>query len=105
MDRRTAVLEGTRVRLYPIFMTATTTILGLLPMAVFGESTGQGISYVSMSIAVCGGLAVSTLFTAVSVPVIYLFLDDLSNWGRGLLMVAGGRRFDPPAASAAGVEA
>jgi HAE1 family hydrophobic/amphiphilic exporter-1 len=89
VDRRTALLEGARIRLRPIFMTATTTIVGLLPMAVFGESTGEGISYVSMSIAVSGGLLVSTLFTAVAVPIAYLYLDDLSNWGRGVLVRMG----------------
>jgi HAE1 family hydrophobic/amphiphilic exporter-1 len=88
VDRRTAVLEGARIRLRPIFMTATTTIVGLLPMAVFGESTEGGISYVSMSIAVSGGLTVSTVFTAIAVPVAYLFLDDLSNFGRGVLAAA-----------------
>ena len=91
IERGAAILEGMRVRVRPIFMTATTTIVGLLPMAIFGESSGDGISYVSMSIAVAGGLTVSTLFTAVSVPVAYLLLDDLSNWGRGVVALARGQ--------------
>ena len=49
-------------------------------MAVFGESSGQGLSYVSLSITVAGGLAVCTVFTAFVVPVTYTFMDDLSSW-------------------------
>ena len=85
MERQQAILEGTRLRLRPIFMTAATTVFGLLPMAVFGESTsGEGISYVSMSIAVSGGLAFCTFFTAFSVPLLYTFLEDFANWLRGV---------------------
>ncbi|MCC6783071.1 MAG: efflux RND transporter permease subunit [Planctomycetes bacterium] len=84
-DRRRAILEATRIRLRPIMMTATTTVAGLLPMAIFGESGDGGISYVGMSIAVAGGLAFSTLLTAFAVPLAYVFFDDLSNWGRGIL--------------------
>jgi HAE1 family hydrophobic/amphiphilic exporter-1 len=92
MDRNTAILEGARIRLRPIAMTAVTTIAGLLPMAVFGESTGEGISYVSMSIAVAGGLAFCTLFTALVVPLAYTLLDDVSNWLRGTWRRAVARR-------------
>jgi Cu/Ag efflux pump CusA len=64
-------------------MTALTTIVGLLPMAIWGESTGQGISYVSMSITVAGGLAICTVLTAPSVSLAYTWLDDLSHWLQG----------------------
>ncbi|MEZ5963483.1 MAG: efflux RND transporter permease subunit [Planctomycetota bacterium] len=90
-SRHDAIVEGVRVRTRPIMMTAATTIVGLLPMAVFGESTGQGISYVSMSIAVAGGLALSTLFTAWAVPVAYTFLDDFACWLRRVWQKAVGR--------------
>ncbi|MBI5852449.1 MAG: efflux RND transporter permease subunit [Planctomycetes bacterium] len=85
VDRNTAILDATRIRLRPIAMTAATTIAGLLPMAIFGDPGDDGISYVGMSIAVAGGLAVSTVLTAFAVPLAYLFFDDLSNWGRGIL--------------------
>jgi HAE1 family hydrophobic/amphiphilic exporter-1 len=83
LPREQAILEGTRRRLRPILMTATTTIVGLLPMALFGES-GGGLSYVSMAIAVAGGLAFSTVFTAFVVPLTYTFMDDLGIWLRGV---------------------
>ncbi len=93
LARDAAILEGTRVRLRPIVMTAATTIFGLLPMALFGKSTGEGVSYVSMSIAVAGGLAFCTVFTAFAVPLAYTFFEDLSNWLRGLFyVVVTGRR-------------
>ena len=84
MDRESAILEGTRQRLRPIVMTAVTTCVGLLPMALFGESSGQGLSYVSLSITVAGGLAFCTIFTAFVVPLAYTFMDDLSHWLRRL---------------------
>lgn len=80
-EREAAILEGTRRRMRAIVMTAVTTILGLLPMALFGESSERGgVSYVTMAIAVAGGLAVATLFTAFAVPLAYTLLDDLSGW-------------------------
>jgi HAE1 family hydrophobic/amphiphilic exporter-1 len=82
MHREQAILAGTRVRTRPILMTAMTTIVGLLPMAMFGDHTGQGISYVTMSIAVAGGLAFSTAFTAFAVPLVYTYLDDFALWLR-----------------------
>lgn len=91
MSRHDAILEGVRVRMRPIMMTASTTVVGLLPMAMFGESTGRGISYVSMSIAVAGGLTLSTLFTAWSVPVAYTYFDDFAGWLRRVWQMAVGR--------------
>ncbi len=99
MPRQEAILEGVRIRMRPITMTAMTTVVGLLPMAVFGESTGRGISYVSMSIAVAGGLTLSTLFTAWTVPVAYTFFDDFAGWLRQVWARAvGGRRVEVVAA-------
>jgi HAE1 family hydrophobic/amphiphilic exporter-1 len=100
-DRHRAILEGVDVRIRPIMMTAGTTVVGLLPMALFGESTGRGISYVSMSIAVAGGLTLSSLFTAWTVPVAYTFFDDIACWLRSIWQRAVGRR---PVAGAAGGE-
>ncbi len=83
-DRTAAIMEGVRVRLRPIFMTATTTIVGLLPMAVFGDRS-EGVSYVGLSIAVAGGLAFSTVLTAVVVPLGYTVADDVTRWFFGTL--------------------
>ncbi|MEM7206101.1 MAG: hypothetical protein AAF628_37950 [Planctomycetota bacterium] len=62
-------------------MRATTAIVGLLPMAIFGES-GNGLGDVSMSIAVSVGLALCTVFTAFVVPPSYTLIDDFTQWLR-----------------------
>ncbi len=84
LPRATAILEGTRARLRPIVMTATTTIVGLLPMALFGQTEEGSMSYVGLSIAVAGGLAFCTVLTAFAVPMAYSFADDFSAWLRGV---------------------
>ena len=83
MDRSAAIHEGIRIRLRPIVMTAATTIVGLLPLAIFGETTGQGVNYISLSITVAGGLALCTVLTAPSVALAYTWLGDLSRWVSG----------------------
>jgi HAE1 family hydrophobic/amphiphilic exporter-1 len=89
--RDEAILEGVRVRMRPIFMTAAITIVGLLPTAIFGDDN-EGISYTGLSIAIAGGLLVSTVFTAVAVPLAYTFADDLARGLRLLVRTVAARR-------------
>ena len=66
--REALVLAGSR-RLRPIFMTAFTTVLGLLTMAL---GIGTGTDMISpMAIVVIGGLLYSTLMTLFVVPIMY----------------------------------
>ena len=65
-----AVIEAGRLRLRPILMTSTTTILGLMPLAI-GFGTGAEIQ-ASLARVVVGGLAASTLVTLVLIPVVYV---------------------------------
>ena len=70
-----AVVLGGRSRLRPILMTATTTFLGMLPMAL---STGEGSElWAPIGIAVIGGLVFSTILSLFVVPVAYHTLYDL----------------------------
>lgn len=69
MDVSEAVLTSGRLRLRPILMTASTTILGMLPLS-FGTGAGGEIQ-ASLARAVIGGLAISTLITLVLIPVVY----------------------------------
>ncbi|WP_295156129.1 efflux RND transporter permease subunit [uncultured Brachyspira sp.] len=64
-----AALESGTRRLRPVLMTTFTTILGLLPMALSGGSGNE--MYQPLSIAILGGLFVSTAFTLVIVPTVY----------------------------------
>ena len=65
-----AVVEAGAVRLRPILMTTTTTVCGMLPLAL---GVGEGSELMQpLAIAVVGGLSVSTLLTLVIVPCAYL---------------------------------
>jgi HAE1 family hydrophobic/amphiphilic exporter-1 len=64
-----AVVESGRRRLRPILMTTSTTVLGLVPLAI-GLGEGAEVQ-ASMARVVVGGLTVSTLVTLILVPVIY----------------------------------
>lgn len=64
-----AIIISGRSRLRPVLMTALTTILGMLPLAL---STGEGSElWRPMGITVIGGLIFSTIITMVIVPVFY----------------------------------
>jgi hydrophobic/amphiphilic exporter-1 (mainly G- bacteria), HAE1 family len=64
-----AIVAAGKSRLRPVLMTALTTMLGMLPLAL---STGEGSEIWSpMGITVIGGLIFSTLVTMVLVPVMY----------------------------------
>jgi HAE1 family hydrophobic/amphiphilic exporter-1 len=68
-----AVTEAGRLRLRPILMTTSTTVLALLPMAM---GVGQGSEIrAPMAITVIGGLLLSTLLTLVVIPMMYTVLE------------------------------
>ena len=69
IDWDIAALESCKRRMRPVLMTSLTTILGLFPMII---ETGSGNEmYKPISIAVCGGLIFSTMFTLVIIPSVY----------------------------------
>ncbi|MFO7660718.1 MAG: efflux RND transporter permease subunit [Candidatus Cloacimonadaceae bacterium] len=71
---RDAIEEAGRRRLRPILMTASTTILGLMPMAIgLGEG---GEAQAPLARAVVGGMLSSALITLVFVPVVYSFFEE-----------------------------
>lgn len=64
-----AIVVSGKSRIRPVLMTALTTILGMLPLAL---STGEGSEiWRPMGITVIGGLIFSTIVTLVIVPVMY----------------------------------
>jgi len=79
-----AVVEGGAIRLRPVLLTATTAIMGLIPMAIgisfdfrsFSLATRSKSSewWKGMAIAVIFGLAVATVLTLVVVPTLYMVL-------------------------------
>jgi HAE1 family hydrophobic/amphiphilic exporter-1 len=77
MERDQAIIETGRVRLRPILMTAFSTILAMLPLAL---GLGEGGEYQApLATVVIGGLLVSTLITLILVPVVYSILDDIGR--------------------------
>jgi hydrophobe/amphiphile efflux-1 (HAE1) family protein len=67
---RDAVLDASAIRMRPILMTLTTSVLGLLPLALgIGEG---GDMLVPMAVAVIGGLIFSLFMTLVFLPCAYL---------------------------------
>ena len=67
-----AIAKAGHSRLRPVLMTAGTTILGMLPLAL---SSGEGSEiWTPMGITVIGGLVFSTIVTMVIVPVMYAIL-------------------------------
>jgi HAE1 family hydrophobic/amphiphilic exporter-1 len=72
---REAIVEAGPRRLKPIIMTASATILGMIPLAL---GIGQGSEIEApLAVSVVGGLTTSTILTLVFVPVLYSLFDDV----------------------------
>ena len=74
-NTRDALLEAGRTRLRPILMTALTTMIALVPLAL---GVGAGVLMASeLAIVVIGGLFSSTLLTLLVIPVIYSLVEGV----------------------------
>ncbi|MEG0655625.1 MAG: efflux RND transporter permease subunit, partial [Mucinivorans sp.] len=73
-----SVLEIVRLgsidRLNPILMTALTSALALLPLALGGATSGSEIQS-PMAVVILGGLLSSTLLNAFVIPIMYTLID------------------------------
>ncbi len=77
MDHREAVIEATRSRLRPIYMTAATSIFGMMPLVVW---PGPGAElYKGLGSVVLGGLAMSTIFTVFLIPSMLMFFIRMES--------------------------
>lgn len=68
-----SVLRGSADRLNPILMTALTTALALIPLALGGDLPGNEIQS-PMAKVILGGLATSTLLNGFIVPIMYMMV-------------------------------
>lgn len=85
-----AALETGVMRLRPVFLTAFTTVLGLIPMTTqigidvlapsisYGAPSGQ--YWPTLSSAIAGGLTFATILTLLLTPVMLVLGSKLGNW-------------------------
>ena len=72
-DIKEIIMEGTRIRLRPVLMTASVASLGFLPMAL---SQGAGAEVQRpLATVVIGGLITATFLTLVVLPVLYMWFE------------------------------
>ncbi len=90
IDPRQAVPESVRIRIRPIFITTTTTVLGLLPLVIFPGAGSE--LYRGLGSVVLGGLVVSTMFTLFLVPAVFVLMLDLKQAMSQLLFGRPSRR-------------
>ncbi len=76
-----AAIEAARLRLRPIMMTALTSVIGCLPLAI---ATGAGAgARNNMGIAVVGGMTFATVIGIFLIPVFYVIVEKLAAMVKG----------------------
>lgn len=90
-DLKSAIMEGAADRVRPKLMTASTTMIGLLPI-MFGTGTGTRVMK-RIAAPMVGGLASSVLLTLIVLPAIYLLWKRFSLRGE----LARAKAADPDA--------
>ena len=111
MDMREAVLKAGVTRFRPVMLTAITTTLGLVPMAVgisvdffnFRLITGSSSAqfWGPMAVAVIFGLSFATVLTLVMVPTLYSINEDIQG-GIGRVLARARRPATSPSEAPAG---
>lgn len=72
-----AAREAARIRLRPVLMTAVSTMLGMMPIAL-GFGAG-GEARAPLGVAVASGMAASTVLTLIVIPVVYSLMDRVQT--------------------------
>lgn len=72
MNPEEAVIEAGKTRLKPIFMTALTMVVGMLPTALAMSAGSE--TRVSMAWVIIGGMLTSTIFTLLIIPILFLWI-------------------------------
>ena len=93
---REALVQGGKTRFRPVVLTATTTALGMVPLAIglnfdffglYGSLNpelfwggAQAAWWGPMAVAIIAGILFATFLTLMLVPVMYSLVDDFSNF-------------------------
>jgi multidrug efflux pump subunit AcrB len=96
VEERESLIQGGLTRFRPVTLTAITTIVGLIPLAIGLNFDFEGLYshlrpdlywggeqaawWGSMAIAVIAGLAFATFLTLILLPVMHSLLDDFSHF-------------------------
>jgi HAE1 family hydrophobic/amphiphilic exporter-1 len=76
VDKREAIVNGAVTRLRAVLLTALTTILGMMPMAL---SRSEGAEFrAPMAVTVLGGLVATSFLTLFIIPIIYSLFEKVS---------------------------
>jgi len=94
-----AVRRAALLRFRPIMMTTMAAMLGGVPL-MLGTGTGSELRQ-PLGYAIVGGLIVSQALTLFTTPVIYIYLDELSDWLSRLRKPASKRTAQPGAGAQA----
>ncbi len=93
LAHRDALREAVSDRLRPIFMSTTTSVIGMAPLILI---TGPGSEiYRGLGSVVVGGLLVSTVFTLLLVPAVFSLTMDAREWLRAKFSGKTGPTLDP----------
>jgi cobalt-zinc-cadmium resistance protein CzcA len=76
------VIEGTKIRLRPVLMTATVASFGFLPMAL-SSSAGAEVQK-PLATVVIGGLLTATFLTLFVLPLLYIIFNTIGNKQRAM---------------------
>lgn len=77
MEYREAVLEATRTRIRPIYMSASTSIFGMMPL-VLAPGPGSEL-YRGLGSVILGGIGISTIFTIFVIPSLLMFFIKMEK--------------------------
>lgn len=70
-EHKTAIIEATKSRLRPIFMSSLTSVFGMLPLVIFSGSGSE--FYKGLGSVIAGGLTLSTFFSIFITPAMLIF--------------------------------
>lgn len=86
MSKNEAIVQGGKDRMRPIIMTAITTMVGVLPLALpilvpnlFPALSRRAQMWAPIAVAIIGGLMTSTFFTLIILPTFYSISDSVTS--------------------------